>query len=64
MAKKSEIVFEACLQQSTPGARPIKFSAEGDSVITLEADASQQEEIKKLVGKYGIVFRVTLEVVG
>ena len=63
MKKKEIIIFEACLQQSTPGARPLKFSAEGDCILTLEVDASQQEAIKRLVGQYGVVFHVAMEVV-
>ena len=62
MKKKDVIIFSACLLQTTPGARPVKFSAEGDSTITFEADASQMCEIKKLVGLSGVVFKITVEV--
>jgi len=60
--RKAVIEFEAALQQSTPGAKPIKFGPEGDSTITFEADASQMNEIKKLVGQYGVIFKISLEV--
>lgn len=55
-----KISFLASLKQSSPASKPLKFGAEGDSEIILEADASQKEEIKKLIGQYGIVFQVTL----
>ena len=60
--KKSICQFEAALKQSTPGARPVKFGAEGDSTIEFEVDASQAAEIKKLVGLSGVVFKITVEV--
>lgn len=59
--KEPTIIFEACLLQSTPAAKPIKFGPEGESHITLEADASQQEAVKKLVGRAGVTFKITIE---
>lgn len=55
-----KISFLASLKQSSPSSKPIKFGAEGDSEIIFEADASQKEEIKKLIGQYGVVFKITL----
>lgn len=64
MAKnKTSIEFEACLQQSTPAAKPLKFGAEGDSVITFEADAGQKLEVLKLLAiQPGTTFRVRIEI--
>lgn len=62
VGKKDYIEFEGCLKQSTPGAKPIKFGPEGEAEITLEADASQMAEVKKLVGCAGIMFKITMEV--
>ncbi len=59
--EKKTIEFLASLQQSTPGAKPLKFSAEGDSMITFEADASQRSEVMRLVGQYGVVFKIKME---
>lgn len=66
MAKKKNniIEFEAYLKQSTPGAKPIKFGPEGEAEIIFETDASQREEVMKLVGQYGVVFKIKVEVVG
>lgn len=64
MARKkvSVIEFEACLKQSTPASKPIRFGPEGEAEIILEADASQMNEIKKLVGQYGVMFKIKMEV--
>lgn len=64
MTKKkadSVIIFEAALKQSTPGAKPIKFGPEGEAEIIFETDASQMEQIKKLIGQYGCTFKITME---
>lgn len=55
-----KISFLASLKQSSPASKPLKFGPEGDSEIIFEADASQKEEIKKLIGQYGVVFKITL----
>lgn len=59
----SAITFEAALKQSTPGAKPIRFGPEGEAEIIFEADASQVEQVKKLVGQFGVTFKITMEVV-
>ena len=59
---KNKITFEAVLKQTTPVAKPIKFGPDGDSEIIFEADASQQEAIKQLIGQSGVVFKITMEV--
>lgn len=62
--KNGCIEFEACLKQSTPGAKPIKFGPEGEAEIIFEADASQKDAVMQLIGQYGVIFKITVEVVG
>lgn len=58
------IEFECCLQQSTPSAKPLKFGPDGESVITLEADAGQKLEVIKLLSiPAGTMLKVTVEVI-
>jgi hypothetical protein len=59
---RSAITFEACLKQSTPSAKPLKFGPEGESEISLEADASQKIQVIKLLAiPAGKTFKVTVE---
>ena len=60
MAKTNTITFEACLKQSTPGAKPIKFSGDGSAEITLEADAGEMANIVRLLTMLDTTFRVTI----
>lgn len=53
-------MFEACLKQSSPSSKPIKFGAEGDSEITLEAPASEMAQIVKMLTLLGETFIVKI----
>ncbi len=53
--------FIGALKQSTPGAKPVKFGPDGESDISLEADAQQMKEVMKLVGRSAEVFKITIE---
>lgn len=57
---KDEIEFIACLKQSTPGAKPIKFSGDGAAEITLEADAGEMASVIRLLTMLDTTFRVTI----
>ena len=58
---KTEIKFEACLQQSTPAAKPVKFAADGSSTLIFEVDASDKLEIIKLLAFSEQTFMVTIK---
>jgi len=59
--KKIICTFEAALQQSTPGAKPIKFGPEGDGNITFEFPDSESSKVQKLIGKAGVTFKISIE---
>ena len=61
MPKKDIITFTACLKQSTPGAKPIRFSGDGAAEITLEADAGEMAKVIRLLTMLGTSFKVTIE---
>lgn len=62
MAKPKIIAqFIGALKQSTPGAKPVKFGPDGESDISLEADAQQMREVMKLIGRSSEVFKITIE---
>jgi len=62
MSKRKMVAqFMGSLKQSTPGAKPIKFGPDGESDISLEADAQQKAEVMKLIGRSAEVFKITIE---
>ena len=60
MARNDEITFQACLKQSTPSSKPIKFGAEGDSELTLEVPAQEMAKVVKMLTLLGETFIVKI----
>lgn len=58
--KKPMIKLEACLKQSTPSAKPIKFGPDGEADIIFETDGSQMTEVVKLLAFLGTTFTLTI----
>lgn len=55
-----EIAFTACLKQSSPSSKPIKFGSDGDSEITLEVASEDMAQVVKMLTLLGETFVVRI----